>query len=144
LALDLAEVFPQPGSYRIHVVLHGVDWKEQVKSNLLTVNIKEPEGANRLALEYLEQRVNMKYFFSGLELSGKQTDQAALEEFVATFGGSAYGDYASFLLAQYYFSKGDYEKARMHFDRLAGKSDFIFADKALDYLVKSKRNLSTP
>jgi len=78
------------------------------------------------------------------ELSGKETDQVALEEFVAIFGGSAYGDYASFLLAQHYFSKGDYERARMHFERLAGKSDFVFAGKALDYLVKSKRNLNTP
>ena len=64
-----------------------------------------------------------------------------LENFVALYGQSTYGDEASLLLAHVQFAKGEYQKAREHYERLSKKQDFAFASEASEYLKQLDRKV---
>jgi hypothetical protein len=141
VAMDLDKIFPEPGSYQIEAVLHGIDWEEETKSNPLTIQINQPDGVDSQAFDYIRSEGNPSLFFTGIEMGGSKKAQIALERFVSNFDKSAYGDYASFLLGKFYFYGKEYEKAKMHLDKLAKKTKFIFAEAALDYLDKTNKKL---
>lgn len=141
LTLNLDEEFPQPGLYQLHAVLMDADGKREAKSNILTIRIAEPRGLDYQAFEYIKEKGTPADFFYGVDIPGSKNTQSVIEEFESSFGESAYGDYASFLLGEFYFLKEDYAKAHEKFDKVAKKADFIFASKIKEYLAKSKEKL---
>jgi hypothetical protein len=139
LTIKLDKMFPQPGTYRIQAVLHNIGRKEEVRSSLLSVRILSPKGRDLQAYEYLKSKAHASLFFSGLDNSGKGTE--ALEEFVAKFGDSAYGDHAAYLLGITYFYKKEYQKAKEQFSKLSAKSNFVFAKEASTFLDQTNSKL---
>ena len=138
LTLDLDKVFPQPGTYQIQAVLRNGEGEQQVKSNLLTIQVLEPTGVDVQAFDYLKNRTNPSYFFSGLELD--QT-QAQMVTFVSNFRDSSYGEYAAFILGEFYFVRKDYTRAIEQLDDVTKKRDFVYGDRVLYYLVEANAKL---
>jgi hypothetical protein len=139
LTINLDEVFPEPGLYQLQAVLMDSDGKREVKSNKLTLRIVRPEGLDYQAFEYIKEIGTPSSFFYGVNIPGTKNTQKVLEEFESAFGASRYGDYSSFLLGEFYFSKRDYAKAYEKFDKVAKKANFIFTEKAKQYLEKIEK-----
>lgn len=138
VTINLAKIFPQPGSYEVQAVLFDVEWQEQVKSNIITINIVRPQGIDREAFEFIEGQSTAPYFFCALEITTDANALRALEEFEANFGESGYGDYASFQLGRFYFFQDQFAKARVRLEKIAKRGDFVFSGAAADYLEKMK------
>ena len=138
LTLDLDKVFPQPGTYQIQAVLRNGEGKQQVKSNLLTIHVLEPTGLDIQAFDYLKNRTNPSYFFSGLELDKTQVQMV---EFVSNFRDSSYGDYVAFMLGEFYLVRKDYTRAIEQLNGVSKKPDFVYGDRALYYLVEGNARL---
>jgi hypothetical protein len=138
LNLDLANLFPEAGLYRLQVVLYDESLKETVKSNVLDISITNPVGQDLEAFYFLSNRVNASNFFEGVVHSSP----ARVREFVEKFGESSYGPYATFLLGQFHFLRGEHQVATVILDKLARRPDFIFSDKVADYLAKSRAKVA--
>ena len=137
LTIALDKVFPYPGSYQIEAVLRDDREKKQIKSNLLTIRVREPIGLDIQAFDYLKHRTNPSYFFSGREA---EKTESALLEFVSNFRDSSYGDYAALVLGDLYFARKNHQRL---IEQLNGfRSDFIYADRVLYYLVEANVALS--
>ena len=136
LAFYLDQSFPRPGTYRIQAKLYDASWTNEIKSNLLTIRVLRPSGLTLKALKVIKSMGASSYFFSGVGFSSKAQERAALEDFAAKFGGTVYGDYAIFSLAELYFYDKKYEQASKHFRVLEKKTDFVLGDKARKYLEK--------
>ena len=140
LAFHLDKTFPRPGDYRIQAVLHDARWSNEIKSNVLTVRVLQPEGLNLEALKYIKTLGASSYFFSGVGFTSEAEQRTALEVFTAKFGETLYRDYAAFLLGERYFYDKDYTRADAQFSLLANKADFVFADRAKKYIEKIKKD----
>lgn len=138
LTIDLAKIFPEPGTYQLEAVLHDADWKLQITSSPRTLQISAPEGNDVAAYGYLKQ-LKLSRFLNGSGLSHYAEEREALEEFVTTYGDSTYGDYATLLSGSMHFSKKDYQKALLRLSKLAAKPDFYLADKVKEYLDEIKQ-----
>lgn len=136
LAFHLDKTFPRPGNYRIQAVLYDAKWSNKIQSNILPIHIVEPEGQDFEALNYIRSIGAASYFFSGVGFSDEHQQREALEDFTARFGDTLYGDYVVFLLGERYFYNNENARAKLYLDRLAGKPDFIFANKVADYRKK--------
>ncbi len=124
----------------VYVQVHDAKWSNEIKSNVLTVRILQPEGLNLEALKYIKTLSASSYFFSGVGFSSEAEQRTALEVFTAKFGETLYGDYAAFLLGERYFYDKDYTRADAQFSLLANKADFVFADRAKKYIEKTKKD----
>jgi tetratricopeptide (TPR) repeat protein len=134
--LDLDQTFHEPGVYQIQAVLHDIDGKQEVKSNLVAVRILAPQGADAQAFSYIKSNGKPPYTFtSGLELHSSEQAQNVLKIFVFSFRDTVYGDYAALDLGVLAFHKGQYEQAIEHLQVLSDNSTFAFADRALSYLA---------
>jgi len=142
LSLNLDELFPRPGTYRLHATLINNNGKKEIKSNTITIHVLEPEGIDQQAFEYIKEKGTPATFFSAVNLPNSKNTPDVVEEFVYNYSGSVYGDYATFLLGEFYFGNKDYAKAQEKFSKIAGRSDFILADKAKDLFTKSKDQLA--
>ena len=140
--LNLDSLFPKPGEYQIQAILLFPNSKLTVKSNTVAIHIREPEGIDRQAFDFIQANSRSSDFLSGRYLSGHQKAQSLLERFVMNYGESVYGDYATFLLGELYFVQEEYEKASELFLKVANKPDFAFSDKVSDHLNKLKGELS--
>lgn len=139
LTIDLDKIFPEPGTYQLEAVLHDADWKLQITSSPMTIQISAPEGIDAAAYGYLIQQKNRSRFFSGAGLIEFPEEQEALEEFVAAYGNNTYSDYATFLSGRIHFAREDYQKALLRLRKVAAKPNFFLADKVKEYLDKIKQ-----
>ena len=137
LRLGLGETFPQPGQYTLQAMIYGLNPSEKVDSNLLTIDIKEPHGKDAEAAEFIRNKANTPDFFNSVYSSKPKV----VEEFISKYADTVFGDYAVLMLGEYYFVKGDFEKALKHFLKLADKKDFAFADKVKEYIEKVMEKL---
>lgn len=142
LTVGTKDVLSQPGAYQVQAVVHGGNSYEQVKSNLLLVRISEPTGSNRRALNLIKSASSMPNLFAGYDLTEDQRALATLEALSNEFSGTVYSDYASFRVGEFYFYKENYVKAKKYLDKLADRTEFIFAKKVADYRNKLKAELS--
>jgi len=139
LAFYLDQSFPRPGNYRIQAKLYDASWTNEIKSNVLTIRVHAPDGQTLQALKYIKNLGASSYFFSGVGFASKEQERAALEDFIANFGETVYGDYATFSLGELYFYDKKYKKAGKRFSLLERKADFVFGDKAKHYLERLRR-----
>ena len=138
LNVDLDKIFPEPGSYQIQAVLQDIDNKQEIHSNLITIRITSPNDLNLQAFEYIRNSENPSYFFTGVSFTDSEQERKVIEDFVSKFGGSVYGDYATFLLGELYFSRKEYQKASEQFNKVAKNVNFVFAGKASEFIVRIK------
>ena len=139
LSFKLNKVFPQPGSYRLHVRLNSHDGKESVSSKAIEVQIVEPDGLDAHALKFIRDYSDPAYFFTGIRAVKNPEQQQALENFVAIYGQSTYADEAAFALGEVQYARRDYQKARKSFEKLSKKSDYASAGEATEYLKQIER-----
>lgn len=132
ITIRLNDLLSQPDDYQILAVVHGANSNEQVRSKPLSVRIVKSQGINEQVFNYLK-RTTSSDIFAGRDLSENQGMLSALEAVANEFVDSAYSDYASFTLGEFYFYSNENARAKLYLDRLAGKADFVFADKVLDY-----------
>ena len=144
ITINPSDVLAQPGEYRIQAVIHGTNWYEEIKSNLLTVPIIEAKGVDKQAYDYLKGSASVSELFAGFDLSQDQNALGMFERLTHSFGGTVYAEYASFRLGEFYFARKEYRKAKEHFDKVAKKSDFIFAGKASNYLNELEAQIAPP
>lgn len=140
----LNDILSQPGNYQIQAVIHGANWSEEIKSNLLPVRIAEPEGLNKQALDYLMSEPSLFDLFAGYDLSENPKALSTLEGLAKNYSESVYGDYASFRLGELYFYKKKHRKAQEYFDKVDKNANFIFAAKLSNYLTKLKAQGARP
>jgi hypothetical protein len=131
----------QPGNYQIYLILHDLTTQQKIQSNTLTIQILEPTGLDLQALDYLRRNGDISSFFSGFTMLGNEAQQNVLQTFTANFRATNYGNYAAFLLGNYYLSKGEYERAIEQLDSLAGNTAFIHNDNVLLHLVEANIKL---
>ena len=135
ITMGLNDVLSQPGDYRIEAVTHGADWNEEVRSKPVLVRIVNPQGINERVFQYIKS-ASSSDLFAGWDLSQNLDMLSILESVSNDFAESAYSDYASFRLGEFYFYKSEDARAKIYLDRLTGKRDFIFADKVVAYRNK--------
>jgi len=144
ITISPSDVLSQPGEYRIQAVIHGTNWYEEVKSNLLPVRIAQAKGVDKQAFEYLKGTDSVSELFAGFDLSEDPKALGMLEGLTHNFRDTVYAEYASFRLGEFYFARKEYAKANEHFDKVAKKSDFIYAAKVSEYLNKLKAQFARP
>jgi hypothetical protein len=139
LAFYLDQSFPHPGIYQIQAKLYDPGWTNEIRSNVLTIRVRAPKGQKLAALKYIKSLGASSYFFSGVGFGSKEQERAALENFIANFGDTVYADYANFSLGELYFYDKKFKNASSRFSLLESKTDFVFSDKARNYLERIRR-----
>ena len=139
LNLKLDKIFSKHGTYKLQARLTSSDGKETISSKPIKVEIVQPEGMDAQALEFIRANDEPGYFFAGPLAMEKPEKLQVLENFVAIFGETAYGNDASFRLGQVHAAKHEYQKARKLFEKLSKKSDYAFAGEATEYLKQIER-----
>ena len=139
LNFRLNKTFPTPGTYRLHLRLISLDGMDSVSSKPVEVEIVKPDGPDAQALQFIRDRSNPDYFFTGIHAVKYPEQLQVLENFVAVYADSSYGDDASFALGEVQFGKRDYQKARTTFEKLLKKTNYVFAAEVSDYLKMIER-----
>jgi|GEM_PF-3594613 len=134
LNFRLNTVFPKPGTYRLHVRLRSLDGKDSVSSKPMELEIVQPDGLDAQALQFIRDHSEPAYFFTGIRAVKNPEQLQVLENFVAVYGESSYGDDASLALGEVQFAIRDYQKARTTLEKLSKKSNYAFATTVAEYL----------
>jgi hypothetical protein len=151
LYFGLNELFPKPGTYQLSARLISHDGAQTISSKPTEVEIVPSEGHDADALEFIRTFDKPDYLFSGTGFVRRPDRLRMLEEFVAKFGESAYGDDALMLLGEVRFAQREYPAARAIFEKLAKKPGYPFTADASRYLTliaqreeTERRRNSTP
>jgi hypothetical protein len=126
----LSEFFPKPGKYEIQFVFG------KFESNKAELIIEEPTGINKEAFSFLNKYVgnSISYDWVWSEKNGI----ALLEEFVAKYGKSVYGDQAISYLGNIYKLRDDVDKAQTEFEKIKTSDNKLIADEAKKALEEIK------
>lgn len=139
-------IFTEPGSYKILCV-----YRKKFNSNIITIQINEPQGNDKKAYEHLKKLSEDKDFLADfLTWPVPMHDRAPkidipkkikeLEEFLALYPESDYTPYVQWTLGRYYRYQGSEEKAIGILKKvidLPERWDFVDHDDAMGYIVKS-------
>ncbi len=130
------EIFLETGFYRIKFTLK-MKGRSDIESNWIQVSIKMPSGEDRKAYEHLSQfKGGANYEWVWKEDNGIQK----LESFVADFPYTEYSESAIFELAGIYYAKGELEKAKSEYEKLAStKNVYILENVAAKLEMIQKR-----
>ncbi len=154
----LDQMFPEPGVYQLEFVLQDTqqknrDIKEEIKSNLLTIEIKEPKEGDLEALNFMQNHGSIYNYFDVKRMIVDKQALKIAEEFLLKFGDTTYGDHVSLKVSEFYLfigtSTGQFDpetgeiivarsvpiNAIKYLEKLSTKEDFVLADCALSYLV---------
>jgi len=126
----LGEFFPRPGKYELQFVLRPADDSgfTSLFSKPIIITIKEPRGLEAEAIEFLEryEKYSVLFAWSHMETNGLEL----LEEFVARYSGTVYGDFAIFHLGSVYLNNREFDKALAEFSKIAKSSNSLLAEDA--------------
>jgi len=154
-------IFPETGRYFIRAVLRNIDYKSEIQSNVLEVNVVEPSGIDMEALNFLRSKSHRINFLLNTALPDPATKNnntaeivSEMEEFVNAYAESRYAKYAEFTLGVLYkrdVGAGRSAAAEM-LERVLRRPRFSLTDDALYELVgyharwgdikKARRHLS--
>ena len=118
-----------PGEYKLEFSFFRDE--RRITSDPLTFRINEPSGLNREAILYLKGLPDQMSFEWAYR---SRDDLAKLENFVAKFRKSAYGDTALENLGNAFLFRGELEKAKHYFERLMKSKLSYFTYKAKEGL----------
>lgn len=119
-----------PGEYKLEFSLFRNE--RRITSDPLTFRINEPSGLNREAILYLKGLPDTIMSFEWAYRS--RDDLAKLENFIAKFRKSAYGDTALENLGNAFLFRGEFEKAKRYFVELMKSKESYFTNKAKEGL----------
>lgn len=136
-------LFKDPGVYEVQFFLKHL--KERQRSQIFSIDITSPQGAERDAVEYL--RTNLGAANDMFQLKTNATNQKEaelLEEFVDRYGQTAYGEYAIYQLAIKYNTLREFDKAENELKKIKDSQNILLAEKANWILKKiGKRKART-
>lgn len=89
--------FPAPGTYRVHVLLHGFGLRPDVRSNIIEIQINKPAGAEAEVLQLFKNKDVADLIMNLNEATGAVTN---LELLMTQHPETIYGKYAQFYLAR--------------------------------------------
>lgn len=135
LTLGVNKYFQEAGTYHVQAVLYDDATGGKLTSNVLEITVAEPEGVDSQAFDYLMAHVNPSTFFE----NGARKSLDRAEEFVQFFPASRYGDYVVYQLGLYYLERKQFDKSVKHFEKLLGKSDFVFSERVKSYFALSEK-----
>ena len=141
LMVRLGKAFPKPGKYQLTAELRSLDGTPPVFSKPFEVEIVAPEGLDAEALKFIRANSDPDYFFTGLHRRSQIIELSIVENFLALYGESAYGNDATLLLGHIQYAKRQYREARATFQKLANKPGYPFASEAAKYLQYADREL---
>jgi hypothetical protein len=131
--VGLDRILPRPGRYDVQVVLHGFAWEEEIRSNIVSLELREPTGLEQAAQAYIQSTGAAGHFFYGI---ADAVQRAQVEEVATTFSGTAFADHANLALGDYSRVREDYDAARLYYSKVANKRDFPLADRAATALAE--------
>lgn len=141
LMVRLGKAFPKPGKYRLTAELRSLDGSPSVVSKPFEVEIVAPEGLDAEALKFIRANSDPDYFFVGIHPSHKILELSMVENFVALYAETAYGNDATAMLGHIQYAKRQYREARVTFQKLANKPGYAFASDAAKFLQYIDREL---
>lgn len=134
LSYNLPEMFPSPGSYLVRVALPAsASGSFGIISNPLAITIKEPEGIDKKAYDFIMRNWAHRYYpvlFSWDPEFKTEDGRTILEEFVQRYSQSIYGERAILELGRYYLAHNEAEKARLQFEKITLSKDPTIANEA--------------
>jgi hypothetical protein len=132
LSFSLDRYMMSEGNYKLRAVFsNGND--ESIRSTWADIRIMRPSVLELGALEYLKKQTNVSSF---LHVIGDDEDADNHNSFIIQFPNTRYSEHALFLLAEHYYYRDDYVRAKQYFSQLNANKDFIFADRVDRYLEK--------
>lgn len=136
ITLGLGKYFLQPGNYELQAVLENADGTQSIESNKVTIDIREPFGADRQVYNLIKNDALKDYLFSGAEF---EKTTPVLETIKTRFPNSGYAKSAFYVLGEKHFVLKQYPQALVNLIKLEHDDDFIFAHKVRDYLSEIRR-----
>ena len=132
LAIGLDRMFSGPGNYRFQVVLAGPDRRVEVRSNVVSIRIREATGLDEAARAYIVATGAARYFLTSMP--GDDDSYSHLEEFAALFPDTAYAGYADLILGEAHVAREEHDGARVFLSRAAANANFPLAAHAAQRL----------
>lgn len=129
--------FPESGNYQLQFVLFSSDGTQMIESNVIEVEIRNPQGINKEAFDFL-QKHNSYFGMSSWAYGGKDGEEL-LAEFVSKYSQSVYGEIAINSLANIYLGKGELDKAKAEFEKNKSSNQEIIADEAKKSLAEIEK-----
>jgi hypothetical protein len=103
--------------------------------NLFEVEIVTPQGLDAEALKFIRANSDPDYFFTGIQRNPHGLlELSVVENFLALYAESTYGNDATFLLGELQYAKRKYLKARATLESLAKKPGYPLASDVAQLL----------
>jgi len=139
-----------PGIYRIKATLKDVSGKNEIESNVLTIEAKKPKGDDAAAYEYVRSLMEIKdkdvyygnFLLRDFEPVRHVRTQKVLdkkEEFLSRFPKSRYARYVRYSLGRTYRREKEeeqYQRGIKLLEKTASYKDFFLAEEALLVLIR--------
>lgn len=145
LETSLDEFFPDPGTYTIKLLLLGSEGK-LIQSNSIELTIVEPTGINKEAYNFIQKnKIHRRYpvLFAWNDDIKNESGKTLLEEFVSEYSASIYGEEAIYQLGNYYFRRGECEKAKIELEKLKFSKNPRIAQNAKATLSDVEKNIGS-
>jgi hypothetical protein len=134
----LDEIFTQYGHYEIQFVLDD-GTGTQILSDVKAVNIYEPTGTNKEAVDFLRKNQNKAFLWwksSSERENISRNGRPLIEEFTARFSETVFGEYAHYQLGLHYMNGRETEKAKIEFEKIKYSENPVIATEAQRNLDK--------
>lgn len=120
--------FPEPGNYQLQFVLHSAGRDKTIKSNIIKITIEKPAGIDNDAFKFMRKH----HEFFGLSSWTPDSNESLtlLEKFIRKYGQSVYGETAISSLGIFYLARGEFEKAKVEFEKIKSSNNTIIAREA--------------
>lgn len=141
LNVRLGQAFPKLGKYQLTAELRSLDGSPSVSSQPFEVEIVAPQGLDAEALKFIRANADPDYFFTGVQRQ-KILELSVVENFLALYSETVYGNEATFVLGEIQYAKRQYRKARATFESLAKKPNYPFGSDVAAYLQLIDHELS--
>jgi len=124
----------QPGTYQLQFVLHNSDGTKILKSNLIDIEVKTPQGTDKDAFDFLNK--HRDFFGLSSWVSQERKCEDLLKTFVNKYGESVYSELAISTLGSTYLARGEFDKAQVEFEKISSSDNKYIADNAKKSLAE--------
>ena len=136
LEKDLDSIFPETGQYKVQIILTngriGKDDLSEIRSKVIDIEVKEPQGIDKAAVNFLKKNQDRVLFWWKDQDKGRDL----LEAFVQNYSGSVFGEYAIFHLGLSYKGAGEFIKARNEFEKIKSSENSLISKEAKQNLAE--------
>lgn len=131
VSVKLEKIFPEVGKYCVQVRMIDFTGTQEIISNTVVVEVKEPQEENLQAYNYVKNNAKTDYFFSAFNSID------SLKYVVDNFQNSVYKNYALLNLASAKLAGNGEEEAIGYLESLAKDEKLMFSEVVLSKLVEA-------